>query len=379
MPRFRSLAAPVALVAFSGAAPASAATSDRWTLIEHRSVPIEYYQGLTHAGSQLFFVGVFRGGYLTDARLRRLRANPNLIPPSVRSAAGFNHIGDPTYDSAGGGRLLAPLECYEPLRPQPNTCGFGGIGVVDPRTLAWRYWVRLDRAEVPKAMWAEVSPDGRLVWTSSGRDLVAYRSADISESHAATGPTSAPIRAVRRLRRAVPPSGAHGGAFWRGRLLLSGSRRGVPQVWAVNLRTGKRTLQLRLPGTRAEVEGLAVAAAGGGTLQLLLAPGTTRRPTYGAGHSELLSFVPRSYRVTASASLKGSTLLVRAALRAAAARSRPLEGATVRVRGRSGRTDSAGEVSFTLSRPPRQPLTVTVAKGGLREVKMLVRPRTARG
>jgi hypothetical protein len=68
------------------------------------------------------------------------------------------------------------MECYHVDQQPANTCGMGGFGVVDPVTLAWRYWVRLDPADIPKAMWAEVSPDGTLVWTSSGNDLLAYSS-----------------------------------------------------------------------------------------------------------------------------------------------------------------------------------------------------------
>lgn len=315
------------------AAPATAAAGDRWKLAEHRRVPIEYYQGLTHVGSGFFFVGVFRGGYLTDARLRQIKRSTNLIPSSV-GRVGFNHVGDPTFDAAGA-RLLAPLECYYPARAQPNTCGFGGFGVVDPQTLAWRYWVRLDRADVPKAMWAEVSPDGKLVWTSSGKDLVAYRSSDISAEHAATSATSPPIRPVRRLRGAVPPSGANGAAFSGAKLLLAGSSGGVPQIWAVDLKTGKRKLQVRLPGTRAEVEGIDVAGSGPGMLRWLLTPGLLTRPTYGSGHSELLTFVPVDYRVSASASLYGAELRVHASLRYASV-THVLAGATVRPHPASG-------------------------------------------
>ena len=51
-------------------------------------------------------------------------------------------------------------------------------------------------------MWAEVSPDGRLVWTSSGRDLLAYRTAAITRAAAARPP----LRAVARLAGVVPAS-----------------------------------------------------------------------------------------------------------------------------------------------------------------------------
>jgi hypothetical protein len=281
-----------ALALLTGAAPAAraAAPPDRWKPQGRTSVPIDYYQGLTHAGASLFFVGVFEGGYLTGPDLREHRRNTALIPSAVQTAAGFNHIGDPTYDPSHGGRFLLPLECYHPDLPQPNTCGFGGFGILDPVTLAWRAWVRLDGADVPKAMWAEVSPDGRLVWTSSGRDLVAYRTADVSSAHAAFGAASPPIRPVRRLVGAVPPSGVSGAAFAAGKLLLAGGDTGVPEIWAVDLASARRVRVLRLAATtRAEVEGIDVGRDG--KLRWLLTPSTLPDPTFGTGHSELLTFV----------------------------------------------------------------------------------------
>ena len=91
--------------------------------------------------------------------------------------------------------MLLPMECFTP--GVGNTCGTGAFGVADPATLAFRYYVKLDPAEIPKAMWAETSPDGSLIWTSSGDDLLAYRSSDVSEANRApAGPL---------LRRRPPP------------------------------------------------------------------------------------------------------------------------------------------------------------------------------
>ena len=370
----RLLAALVALTMIAGAAPAAASTGDRWTLADHRRVPLDYHHGLTHVGSDLFFVGASGGGYLTGVGLQRITANASLIPATLQGDVGFDRVGDPTYDRSGA-RLLVPLECHRASRSsEPNTCGVGGLGVIDPVTLAWRYWVRLDAATTT---WAEISPDGEMVWTSSGRDLVAYRASDVSPRHAADGPGSASIRPLRRLRGAVPSSGVGGAAFSGGKLLLAG-RSGAPRVWSVDLATGRRTPTLRLAGTRAEVEGLAVTAPSGGLLQLLLAPGAIKHPTYGTGRSELLTFVPSSYRVAASANLKGSALVVHATLRYGV-HSHVLAGATVRVAGRALITDTAGDARFTLSAQPRRPLRVTVAKGGLQGVTLTVHPRTATG
>ena len=131
-----------------------------------------------------------------------------------------------TWARGEGGRVILPLECYSPRLG--NTCGTGAFGVADPATLAFRYYVKLDPAEIPKAMWAEVSPDGKLIWTSSGNDLLAYRMSDVKAANAAPG--HAPIRAARRLKDAVPPSGITGAVFVRGRLLLAGEGDRLPDL-----------------------------------------------------------------------------------------------------------------------------------------------------
>ena len=46
-------------------------------------------------------------------------------------------------------------------------------------------------------MWAESSPDGELIWTSSGNDLLAYRSSDVSRRQ--RGPGGPLMRSKRRL------------------------------------------------------------------------------------------------------------------------------------------------------------------------------------
>ena len=209
--RVAALAILATLLAAALPAASSAAPAPRWVLSNERSVPLEWFQGLTHqpaAGGlgPRFFVGVFVGVTRTDAALAQQARNGDVLPPAV-AAAGFNHIGDPSWLPALGGRLLLPLECYTPGGPNGgNTCGRGAFGLLDPATLQWRGLVRLDPADIPKAMWAEVSPDGRLVWTSAGDDLLAYRVADVL---AAVDATTA-IRPVRRLVGAVPPSGVTG-------------------------------------------------------------------------------------------------------------------------------------------------------------------------
>src|SRR3954449_3054012 len=105
------------VAAMVAAAPASAADPGRWRISDVRTVPIEYFQGLTHdpAGNR-YFDGVFEGLYRTDANLVEQARLPGALPESVR-AQGFNHIGDLTWDRAEGGRLILPLECYTPGGP----------------------------------------------------------------------------------------------------------------------------------------------------------------------------------------------------------------------------------------------------------------------
>jgi hypothetical protein len=200
-----------------------------------------YHQGVASDGrGTLFFSGPAVGLYRTDSRLRVQRSVAAGIPAGVVRRHGFNHVGDIAY---AGGRLLLPLECYERVRG--NTCGRAGIGVVDAGRLRWRHLRLLDGRDIAKAMWCATSPDGRLLWTSSGDDLVAYRLAAVLR------PGRAPLRPVRRLPDAAPRGGVTGGAFWRGRLWLASGRR----LWSVDPRTGARRVEVRT-GVRGESEGV---------------------------------------------------------------------------------------------------------------------------
>ncbi len=247
-------------------------------------MPVHYWQGVTGDRARpLFFDGIFEGLYRTSSTLVQTAASPQAIPAAVKTAEGYNHIGDISYDAAEGGRVLLPFECYVPAQPNGgNTCGTGSIGVADPATLALRYYVKLDPAEIAKAMWVESSPDGQLLWTSSGPDLLAYRAADVTPANA---PPAAPIRAAARLRGAVPPSGITGGAFVGGRLFLAGSNAGPFQVYSVDPATGRRRLEIELRGVSGESEGLHATTLLGGELHWLIAP----LPTSGA-----LTFGPSS-------------------------------------------------------------------------------------
>jgi len=339
--RRAALAVVATGLAVLACAPAALARDPgRWVLTGASSVPNTYWQGLTSdpAKRNVFFIGVFEGLWRTTPSLRQTAGVPSEIPAAVKSAEGYNHMGDLTWNPGDGGRLLLPLECYTP--GVGNTCGTGSFGVADPKTLAWRYYVQLDPAEIPKAMWAETSQDGRLVWTSSGNDLLAYRTSDIKAANA--GPAGAPIRAAKRLAGAVPPSGVTGAVFRDGRLLLAGTDESRQQVWAVDLKTGKRRLELeqRFCG---ESEGLDTVRLLGGELQWLVGPdGGGCQLTYGPT-SALLHFVPRPGKpgLKVTAALRGKVVKVRVTRRGAA-----VARAQVSFAGTTARTDKRGRATL---------------------------------
>jgi hypothetical protein len=358
-PRGRALAAVLAaaLAVALGVVPSAGAQDPgRWLLTGASSVPISYWQGLTSdpAESNLFFVGIFEGLWRTTPQLHQTAGVPNEIPAGVTQAEGYNHIGDPTWNPGDGGRVLLPMECYTP--GVGNTCGTGAFGVADPATLRFRYYVKLDPAEIPKAMFAETSPDGSLIWTSSGDDLLAYRSSDVSEAHRA--PTGPLLQAVRRLPGAVPPTGVTGAVFRKGRLLLAGEANGVYQVWSVNTDTGQRRLEreMRICG---ESEGLDVVPTLGGQLHWLIAPFDPGCQLTFGPTSALLHFIPtpahQRYRVDLTdidvAPLPGE---VRATVHATD-HGRPLRRARVTFAGETARTNGNGfaTLSTTLEGPGR--------------------------
>jgi len=337
--RIAALGFALALVC---SAPASARDPGRWTLTGWSSVPNVYWQGVTTPGpgKPLFFSGFANGLHRTTRALRQTATVEPAIPPSVTAAEGYNHVGDVGYQ---GGRVLLPLECYTPGGPNGgNTCGTGSIGSADPSTLAFQYYVKLDPAEIPKAMWVEASPDGQLLWTSSGADLLAYSSADVNPANAAPG--AQPIHAVRRLTGAVPPSGVTGAAFYRGRLFLAGSQGTTYQVWSVDVSNGSRRLELELRNVQGEAEGLGQTPLLGGRLHFLVAP-LAAKPTFGPTVG-LLHFAKGRWagrglfvrmRATRQRTLRPRvTVTVRRA-------GRPVAGAVVSVAGFSTTTNGRGK------------------------------------
>jgi hypothetical protein len=288
---WKAAAALVLAAALCAPAAAEAADPGRWALTGTTTLPLVYYQGVTSDSARnLYFDGIYVGLYRTTPAFEETGRNDDVIPPDVHLREGYNHIGDISWDGAEGGRILLPLECYVPGGPNGgNPCLHGSIGVAGPGSLQWRYYVKLDPAEIPKAMWNEVSPDGSLLWTSSGEDLLAYRTSDISRANAA--PDHAPIRSVRRLRGAVPPSGITGATFVGERMFVAGQGGGPFRVWSIDLATGARRLEIerRIVG---ESEGLVTASLKGGTLNWLIQPFNDEQkpPTYSPDKATLLSF-----------------------------------------------------------------------------------------
>jgi hypothetical protein len=313
-----------------------------WLPAGETPIPIVYYQGVTAdpLGARVF-----------DGIVNALHRGALTVDPEIPPGLPFNHIGDIAWDRGEGGRLLLPLECYTPGAPDGgNTCLRGAIGVADPQTLRWRYAVELAPDEIAKAMWCEPSPDGRLVWTSSGADLLAYRADAIR-------PGAGPLRAVRRLPGAVPPTGVTGAAFYGDRLLLAGQSGATFQVWSVDPRTGARRLEIdeRYSG---ESEGLHTSLDG--TLDWIVTPVDPlgRPPTF--PQNVLLHFKPvrRRPALRVRATREGGVIRLRAIGPAG-----PVAGAVVRS-GRRWALTSAGGTARIRARH------ATVARADLRPARV---------
>ncbi len=282
----------VATICACGAPQAGAVDPGRWVETGYDPVPLEYFQGLTSDRHRhLFFDGLFVGLYRTDRNLNEQARNNSAIPVDVFERERYNHIGDITWDDRERGRVLLPLECFIPFIGNP--CRTGSIGVADPHTLAWRYYVKLDPAFIDKAMWAEASPDGKLLWTSNGglgggNDLLAYDMKQIKAANAA--PAGPLLKPVRVLSGAVPPSGITGATFYKGRLLLAGQRGGPFRVWSVDLTDGSRRLEIE-KSVVGESEGLDVVRLADGKLHWLITPLLGTGGTYG-NTSALVHFNP---------------------------------------------------------------------------------------
>jgi hypothetical protein len=270
---------------------AQAADPGRWKLVAQTQLPLYWYQGITADPAGSFYGdGIYFGLYRADSSLTENGRNFDVIPPAVHASEHFDHIGDISYDPAEGGRILLPMECYYPVpTTDGNPCGYGGIGVADPATLQWRYWVRTDPAQIKKVMWVETSPDGQLLWTVDNRDLIAFRAADVNPANAGQVIHEVP---GTRLHNAIPAGGSTGAAFVGDRFFIANQSNDTFRVYSIDLTTGVSTLEIERTIV-GESEGLVSASYEGGTLHWLVQPYNQHAlPTYGATNGELLSFAP---------------------------------------------------------------------------------------
>jgi hypothetical protein len=295
--RLGAICVLVGAVTTALAPSALAADPGRWIETGRKTTSVSYWQGITFdAGARNFyFDGVSTGLYRTNDSLARTGGVSNVIPSSVKSAEGYNHLGDLSFDAGAERRVLLPLECYYPGQPNGgNTCRTGSIAVAAPGTLSWRYYVKLDPAYIKKAMWVEASPDGRWIWTSSGTTLLAYNAAELAPANAApAGRKLVP----QRLTGALPASGVSGATFYGGRLFLALNRGTYFEVISYAIDTSgpspvlvdgpRREIERTKSSSLYETEGLATATALNGELHWQIQPQT---PFYG----RIISFRPTS-------------------------------------------------------------------------------------
>jgi hypothetical protein len=242
--------------------------------------------------------------------------------------------------------------------------------------------VKLDPADIPKAMWCEVDPAGELLWTSSGQDLIAYRTADISLANAA--PSGPMIKPVRRLTGAVPPSGITGATFVDDRLYVAGADDSTYQVWSIDLATGARQLEIERQ-VFGESEGLAYVEALGGVLHWIITPVDSkgRPPTYGG--NVLITFKARKgVRPTPVATITASKTTVKAGKRTkltftvkrtVGTLTLPAAGAKVSFAGKTLTTDGKGRATttVTLTKSTAASVRVPSAKTAKVTVKVVAR------
>ncbi|MFL5894334.1 MAG: hypothetical protein ACJ76Z_04370 [Thermoleophilaceae bacterium] len=364
----------IAIVAccLAAAAPAQAADPGRWVRTARTFVVTDYRQGVASDAVHVYFAGPFQGVYRTaTSTLREQARNSNAIPGDVQQREGYNHVGDITLGPtapAAPSLLLLPLECYQPLQQDSNGCHTGSIGVVDPATLRWRFYVKLDPAEVPKAMWLAADPASDRVWTSAGPDLLAYRLSDVAAANAAPG--GPVLHAVARLADAVPPGGIAGGAVVGGRLFVSNQDGSTISVFSIDPATGSRVLEIERPAARGqEVEGLDLGGWGGGILHLEVAGGVVT-PV------DLSSYLPAGIplRVAAGPRVKAAR---RAAVRVRVTASAngykvAVPGVRVSLDGKHASTDASGNAVLRV-KLRRGRHMVSATRRGLRAGRATVR------
>ena len=340
MMRRAVIALSVAAVA-SSAPAALAADPGTWVLTSHQSESPNYRQGIASDGAgNVFFDGPFVGVYKMRGG-KEIAANSTAIPQDVQDREQYNHMGDLAFDASQGGRLLLPLESYQPGQADSNPSKTGSFAVVDPATLRWSYYVKLDPTEIPKAMMVATDTANGLAWTVTGKDVIAYKLSNITAANAA--PTAAPIHSVRRLANVVP-DGLGGIVVLAGRIFFSASAGGVERVTSVDENTGASRTEIEMPGSL-EAEGLDTGPYLGGLLHWELVSGL--------GPTQVYNFVPKGSRLSlrlnhARVTAKKRTTLTATIRVVAGGKSIPLPGAQLRIAGHSAKANATGKAKLSV-------------------------------
>lgn len=336
----------LAIAALTLAVPGTAHAADPglWIKTSQLTKPATYRQGLASnpLTGDVFFSGSFNGITRTRNEVE-LKKNTEAIPKDVSNREQYNHIGDIAFDSAEGGRILLPLESYQPLAKDTNPSKTASIGVMDPTTLAWKYYVKLDPAEINKAQWVATDEEHGLVWTIGDISLLAYNIADINPANAA--PNAAPIHSVRRLDNIVP-DGAGGAVVLGNRIYLSQLTGGVNRVISIDLTTGSSQVEIEIPGDLEE-EGLDFGPYLDGLLHWELVPGA------GLSNTQVLNFVPKGARLGLQlnrARIKSGKkqTITAVAIVAASGEKIPLRGVEVRLGRTRVKTNARGRAKLTV-------------------------------
>ena len=341
----RHVSALATALALCVPAAAQAADPGLWIKTSQLTKPAYYRQGLASdpATGDVFFSGSFAGIYRTRNEVQ-LAQNTSPIPKDVVDREQYNHIGDIAFDA---GRILLPLESYAPLKPDTNPSKTASIGVMDSKTLAWQYYVKLDPSEINKCQWVAVDAQHGLVWTIGDTSLLAYNLADINPANAA--PNAAPIHSVKRFDNALP-DGAGGAVIIGNRIYLSQLVNNVDRVISMDTTTGATQVEIEIPGTD-EQEGLDTGAYLDGFLHWELVPGG------GLSNTQVLNFVPKGARLQ----VKLAHARVKAGRKVAvAAQARvltnglaiPLRGVQIRLAGKHATTNPAGKATVKVKLTP---------------------------
>ena len=341
MKRGHAAAALAVLAAVAAPATASAADPGLWVKTSQLTKPATFRQGLASdpATGSVFFSGSFSGITLTRNE-NVLRTNANAIPKDVADREKYNHIGDIAYDA---GRVLLPLESYAPLQPDTNPSKTASIGVMDAKTLAWQYYVKLDPSEINKCQWVAADPAHGLVWTIGDTSLLAYNLADINPANAA--PNAAPIHSVRRFDN-ILPDGAGGAVVIGNRIYVSQLVNHVDRVVSLDLTTGASQVEIEIPGDLEE-EGLDTGPYLDGFLHWELVPGA------GLSNTQVLNFVPKGAKLA----LKLDRARVKAGRKATLTATAtvvtyglhiPLRGVEIRLATKRVKTDAGGRAKLNV-------------------------------